>query len=369
MAARALRWMESMYHHCIYCQADLGGNEQIEHFPVGRRLAYDGAKGRLWAVCSRCRRWNLTPIESRWEALEECERLFRGTRLRYSTDQIGLARLSSGLDLVRVGEPLRPELAAWRYGGRFGARRRRATLQCGAAAAVVGAAAVAGPLGGIAAGGTLFALTMLFQGYAVLWRLRSVQRIPVPGGKRLVIGPHERHHIRIVPEKDAWALEIPYLDMEDEGAPSRRLREFLNLPEMGRLRLGGEAGLGVAALLLPRLNARGASPTGVRLAADYLDETGTPDAAFAFAAANIRRWGAEQLWGDTGSIRFLPIPVRLGLEMAAHEEQERRALEGELAELEQAWREAEEVAAISDDLLLPDSVQRTLERLRGSREK
>jgi hypothetical protein len=37
--------------------------------------------------------------------------------------------------------------------------------------------------------------------------------------------------------------------------------------------------------------------------------------------------------------------------MAAHEDTERRALEGELAALEAAWREAEEIAAISDNLL------------------
>ena len=39
--------------------------------------------------------------------------------------------------------------------------------------------------------------------------------------------------------------------------------------------------------------------------------------------------------------------------MALHEEQERRALEGELWILEQAWKEAEEIAAIADNLLLP----------------
>ena len=39
--------------------------------------------------------------------------------------------------------------------------------------------------------------------------------------------------------------------------------------------------------------------------------------------------------------------------MSLHEEQERRALEGELWMLEQAWKEAEEIAAISDNLLLP----------------
>ena len=44
--------------------------------------------------------------------------------------------------------------------------------------------------------------------------------------------------------------------------------------------------------------------------------------------------------------------------MAAHEDAERRALEGELARLQAEWREAEEIAAIADDLLLPDRVRR-----------
>ena len=39
--------------------------------------------------------------------------------------------------------------------------------------------------------------------------------------------------------------------------------------------------------------------------------------------------------------------------MALHEEQERRALEGELRVLERAWREAEEIAGISDNLFPP----------------
>jgi hypothetical protein len=46
--------------------------------------------------------------------------------------------------------------------------------------------------------------------------------------------------------------------------------------------------------------------------------------------------------------------VTLALEMALHEEAERRAMDGELAELEAMWREAEEIAAIAD--ALPDAV-------------
>jgi hypothetical protein len=91
-----------MFSTCIFCHAALGAIEAIEHFPVGRRLAFDAARGRLWVVCPACGRWKLTPIEERWEAVEECERRFRGTVLRRSTDQIGLARLDVFGDRTRM---------------------------------------------------------------------------------------------------------------------------------------------------------------------------------------------------------------------------------------------------------------------------
>ena len=105
-----------MYQTCIFCKKPLGSNEVVESFPVGRRLAFDVAKGRLWVVCTRCQRWNLTPLEERWEAVEDCERLFRATPMRASTENIGIARHREGLDLVRIGEPSAAEFAAWRYG-------------------------------------------------------------------------------------------------------------------------------------------------------------------------------------------------------------------------------------------------------------
>ena len=125
-----------MYGTCLFCTRALGRNESIESFPVGRRLAFDTAKGRLWVVCRTCERWNLSPIEERWEAIEDCERVFRDTRTRVSTEHVGLARMAEGLELVRIGAPLRPEFAAWRYGDQFGRRRRRAILYGGGAAVV-----------------------------------------------------------------------------------------------------------------------------------------------------------------------------------------------------------------------------------------
>jgi hypothetical protein len=50
--------------------------------------------------------------------------------------------------------------------------------------------------------------------------------------------------------------------------------------------------------------------------------------------------------------------------MALHEEQERRALEGELKTLEAVWKQAEEIAAISDSLLLPEGTDDFLEEHR-----
>ena len=60
----------------------------------------------------------------------------------------------------------------------------------------------------------------------------------------------------------------------------------------------------------------------------------------------------------------LPGSHRLALEMALHEEAERRAMQGELKELERAWQDAEEIASISDSLLLPDSVTKAFEKLK-----
>jgi hypothetical protein len=62
---------------------------------------------------------------------------------------------------------------------------------------------------------------------------------------------------------------------------------------------------------------------------------------------------------------LLPAAQRLALEMALHEEAERRALDGELAELETAWRDAEEIAAIADNLLVPASVDEEFRKLKG----
>jgi hypothetical protein len=107
----------------------------------------------------------------------------------------------------------------------------------------------------------------------------------------------------------------------------------------------------------------------VREAVALLESAPDPVACFARIAEAQRRLGSRR-WpaGAPGRLGAIPAVARLALEMAAHEEAERRALEGELAELEQAWRQAEELAAIADDLLVPWGVQRALARLKGRKE-
>jgi hypothetical protein len=62
----------------------------------------------------------------------------------------------------------------------------------------------------------------------------------------------------------------------------------------------------------------------------------------------------------------LPTIDRLALEMAANEDFERRALAGELATLRDAWRDAEEIAAIADNLLADEALQEFKRRLLSS---
>jgi hypothetical protein len=161
-----------MYRTCLHCQHDLGANQGVEAFPIGRRVAFDAGKGRLWAICPRCQRWNLAPLDERWEAIEQCERLFRGTRIRSSTEQIGLARLRDGTELVRIGDPLRPEFAAWRYSDAIVRRRQRNLLLAGAG--VVAAAAIG--IGAVAAGAGVGVLNIVNFGNKA-WRQRRDRRV------------------------------------------------------------------------------------------------------------------------------------------------------------------------------------------------
>lgn len=326
-----------MHTTCMYCKKSLGTNEVVESFPVGRRLAFDAAKGRLWVVCRKCQRWNLTPLEERWEAVEDCESLFREIPTRASTENIGLARHNEGLDLVRIGEPPRGEFAAWRYGDQLGTRLRKQLAWAG----TMGGCVLIGASGLI----PLPALAVAAIGggaYPVLaWEyLRPVVKVRMEGSDDGgAAAPDEvarfsRHNLR----------SIRLLPAEDEPGFSVEVSKG-----MRKARFPGEGARRVAAALLPHLNGWGGSRLSIERAVHEIESEGDPGRF----VARVAKLGYRNWRGRSGNIASFPYCTRLALEMAVHEEQERRALEGELWLLEQAWKEAEEIAAIADNLLLP----------------
>jgi hypothetical protein len=326
-----------MYSTCLFCHGSLGGNEVVEVFPVGRRLAFDPAKGRLWVVCPRCKRWNLTPLEERWEAIEECERRFRGTVRRRSTENVGVAYLSSGLTLVRVGEPLRPELAAWRYGRELGWRRTRRAVAMGLG--LTGAAALG--VAGAPIGGGLLALTVAYG----LGNHRLGDLIP----RRVVARVRADGRVLEVRREDIERTVV-YPDHRSGG-------HSLLLHHRGGVEpLRGEKACGALAKLMPAINHAGAAKHVVADAATILDSADSIDDYVAW----MLKLAARPRFG----ILELPEAASLAFEMALNEDVERRALDGELATLERSWREAEEIAAIADSLLVPAGVLSALQRMK-----
>src|SRR5213593_4872508 len=140
---------QAMFTTCAFCSATLDGDGGPSGLGVGRRLAFDEWKARLWVVCPKCARWNLTPIEDRLERIEALARVASEARLLASTEQVALLRWGR-YDLIRVGKPPRVELAGWRYGERLRARNReRAKVVVPLTLAAVGLALAAN----VAAGG------------------------------------------------------------------------------------------------------------------------------------------------------------------------------------------------------------------------
>jgi hypothetical protein len=353
-----------MYATCLFCNSDLGRNEAIEAFPVGRRLAFDAAKGRLWVVCRRCERWNLTPLEERWEAIETCEREFRATKLRVSTDEIGLARLKEGLELVRIGAPQRPEMAAWRYGDQFGRRRRRHYTMLAGGVAVVGTAIIAGPMLGLIGAGAAQPLIQLANAGRSAYRSRKIVGVHGPDGVALPMRLRDLDRVRLLAQGDEFLLRVPV------KRPGRAAWWKYDSGRMTR-DLAGEAAIRAAGVLLPHLNRQGGNAKEVQRAVGYLEEAASPQKLFRAAADAVRKSSRDRTFAPAQDdlLKNLPIAGRLALEMASHEETERRALEGELHLLEAAWRDAEEIAGIADDMFLPASVDAELARLKRLRDE
>ncbi|HEY4321516.1 MAG TPA: hypothetical protein VGM77_10100 [Gemmatimonadales bacterium] len=374
-----------MYSTCLYCSHDLGANDVLETLPIGRRVAFNAPTGRLWVVCRRCQKWNLVPFDSRLETIDACEQLFRDARLKFSTDNIGIARLAEGLELVRIGPAERHEFAAWRYGDQFGRRaRRRWVTVVGGGVVVVAAASTLGhlaaPLIGISG-------SIGFQGVRIIGRdvMRGLYR-----GRRVAVtvvdsaGPLVMTKAQVATAR--YRIEAGKLAVELQGYPSARGGFASGSSAYGAL--NDEQVVPALARVLPYINALSGSRSTIRNAVDLIgDDRGMAGVVHRTPRFSYRDKLAERLPGSVMQRIWAPAPAlapatkadgslydtswqpisripasgRLALEMLAHEETEREALAGQLALLERQWRDADRVAKIADDLAVSDESEAQLE--------
>jgi len=353
-----------MYRNCIFCSAALGANDSIEHFPVGKSLAFDGAKGRLWAVCPKCARWNLAPIEERWEAIHDAERLFRDSRLRAHSENVGLAKLRDGTRLVRVGKALPVELASVRYGKAYQRRHvvhTTASVALGTAGAagaiVVAPAALFVGLSVVSAVIVPATIAMYLLGPVVPRLMLNKDGLPRPWTLRLANRLVERRRRREHPPTGAHVAEwvqaptsgarIPLSRAHLAGARLTPANEGLlavHLPALD-LHLEGWHAQSLTARRLIHLNRAGGDAQDLAASVKIITSQGGPAGYLDRAARQGMQIGPDAAHHGVQA---------LALEMALHEETERRAMEGELASLESMWREAEEIAGIADRL--PDGL-------------
>jgi hypothetical protein len=255
-------------------------------------------------------------------------------------ENIGVAKLRDGTRLVRVGDALAGELAVWRYGEGLVRRRTRHRLVSGIGIVTTVGLITAGSLGpGITVGGAYLLLA------AGSWaRERIKTRHPLArltaeeagDGEPAVIDRTAVAAARLTRSEDG-ALRLWLGHAREVGIP---IGGGLLRTEFRDLVLNGEPARRVLTRAMVVTNEAGATRDGVRHALEMLGPTESP-------AEYVMRTAREGLWLTAGVHTAARM---LALEMALHEETERRALDGELAALEEMWRQAEGIAAIADRL-------------------
>jgi len=336
-----------MYQRCLVCHTPFPENESLEHFPRGLRVAFDPARGRLWGICRDCKRWSLAPIEERWEALEELEKIVRDrARLLSQTENIALLR-AGRLEIVRVGRANLAEQSWWRYGSEL-AKRRKNYKALSAAGAVGAGAAI---WGGLTTGGLSFVAAW------ILW-----DKLPgtIPDAARwLRFGgdvwrgryrcPKCGYKFSRVPYRKRGDLVLHHSQEFEPTAVAYRCPRCRDFRE-GGLHLAGREAEHTLRRVLAYHHFEGASERTVTSATRLIQEAGSPNDLTRILLKDGRRLADL---GRTGGI---------ALEIAANESSEQRLLELELNQLEAHWRTEEELASIIDGELTPLPLLESLRR-------
>lgn len=325
-----------MYRTCAFCNGKLDGDGGPSGLGVGRRLGFDEWRGRLWVICSKCARWNLTPLDDRLERIEAVARAATDGRVLAATDQVALIRWRT-YDFVRVGKPPRVELATWRYGERLRQRSRdKAKIVVPLTIAAVGIGIAAN----VAAGGGLGVIVWNLHGiaegaYVAIVGHRKVTFVEPPicahCGAVMQLRAKHVQHARLVQESQAdLAVLLSCPACRHEGA-------LVTGPDAAQVLRQG----------LTFLNATRSGRKKAEDAARVVDQTGGPERL-------IQDVARREL-----TLRSLRAERRLALEMAVDEQ-------AEVQELERQWREAEEIASIADGTLSTNAqLEEELRRLKS----
>ncbi|MEJ2502145.1 MAG: hypothetical protein P8177_02340 [Gemmatimonadota bacterium] len=296
---------------CVYCDHPLD--------EARARAAYDPWLGRLWRVCPECRRWNVVPLEDRWEAVERLERATRDLgRTLLRTDHLDLVR-ARGQQFIRVGRAPRPELANWRYSDLLPAGARRGLLAW--------------------LRRVLLDLPSSPFGYGAGYGEYGFD----PTRERWLASPF----LDDAPTLTAAFIQVPLADRcpscGDPLALAPWSFQSLRLtPLAGGPELVGECGVCGARVAVPLSDAR---PT-LRLGLSIVNRRYRDQALVEGAAGRVDRWDGpagllDRLARQESSLGELSLPDRLALGFALDEQSEAELLEAE-------WREAEEIATIVD---------------------
>ncbi len=148
-----------------------------------------------------------------------------------------------------------------------------------------------------------------------------------------------------------WSLAV--IHRVWRGEPGRGARTH------GLTQLHGDAAARALSRFLPFTNRDGGSRQHVRDAASAIGASRDFE-AFVHATLTGLETGKQHLG-------VLPPSIRLALEMVLHDEDEQRAMAGELDALEARWKEADTLASIADSLLIPEEIERELARIKNEK--
>lgn len=323
-----------MLRSCLFCEKPFPEAETFAGFACGRGIAYDPARGRLWAICDDCHRWNLSPIESRVETLEALERLARDDgHLLAQTANVSLLAAGRFL-LLRVGRTDLAEEAWWRYGRQL--RRRRASFNSrGARLSAYSFAAIASMSESIGLTDTGIQIAWDETPIADVMRWRRFSWAAWHGRVRCPSCTSVLLAVRF--DLSWWLHPIRGADgCVAVGVPCDRCDPWT--PDKVYPIEGDEA-----EQLLRRV-------------LTYQQVSGASDAVLDDAMRELRRAGSastflSRLPDQRSSLWRLGRTGRLALEIAINESAERSALDTEVRALEARWAEEEEIARIVDEEL------------------